>query len=71
MNRYERLVLSTVKRLGDIIMNDDSQDIGRFDHLHHWFIGACMKYGVDVYQALSILGDAGKALMEFQKLKER
>jgi hypothetical protein len=31
-----------IQMLGAFLMGDDSADIGKFDRLHHWQLGAAM-----------------------------
>lgn len=53
MDAYDGKLLELMKELGDIVMQDDhspngDSDIGKFDRLHHWHLGALMKYGADL-----------------------
>ena len=47
MDAYDGKLLGLMRELGDIIEQDDGPDIGKFDRIHHWHIGAAIKYGSD------------------------
>jgi len=66
VDAYDAKLLGLLKELGDIVMQDDrgpdgKSDIGKFDRLHHWHLGAVMKYGADLIRW-------GVAISEIQRL---
>lgn len=66
MDAYDGKLLDMMKELGDIVMLDDrdpdgKSDIGKFDRLHHWHLGAVLKYGAELIRW-------GVAFSEVQRL---
>ena len=53
MDPYYGKLLEVMRDFGDVVMQDDhdsygNSDIGKFDRLHHWHLGAMVKYGSDL-----------------------
>jgi len=57
---YDGKLLLLFRELGDIVMVDDGPDIGKFDRIHHWHVGAAIKYGAEILRL-------GLAIAEVQR----
>jgi hypothetical protein len=49
MNKY-----SVAKWIGEILVADYAKDIGKFDRIHHWQIGAALINLREIEQALGL-----------------
>ena len=39
---YVESMIEILKNIGEIVLEDDAPDIGKFDRIHHWHIGAAL-----------------------------
>ncbi len=37
------MIAKLVYDIGDVLVADDYHDYGKFDHIHHWFVGELMR----------------------------
>jgi len=54
VDAYDARLLELMKELGDILLEDDKDDVGKFSFpghpspFHHWQVGAALKYGAEL-----------------------
>ncbi len=57
MDEYEKLdrMLEVLRGIGEIVLEDDAADIGKFDRIHHWHVGALLIMLSEIGLGLSTL----------------
>lgn len=51
------LLIDFIDMIGEILMIDDMQDIGKFDRIHHWHIGAILKNTASAIQFIELINE--------------
>ena len=68
MDPYHVKLIGLLKDLGDVILQDDADDIWKFSFeghpspIHHWQVGAAMKYGAEALKWWLALTEAQRFL---------